>query len=92
MKSKIVNLRNHAYNILDMKNKLLRLVFGIFCIWCFIVVIVPFLTQNEASQQMLNHIEENDIDTRALFYTDSEEAKDAEFLLRSKKLHQIKDN
>ena len=75
-----------------MKNKLLRLGFGIFCIWCFIVVVVPFLTQNEASQQMLNHIEENDIDTRALFYTDSEETKDAEFLLRSKKLHEVNDN
>ena len=72
-----------------MKNKLFRLVFGIFFIWCFVAVIVPFLTQNEASQQMLNHIEENDIDTRALFYTDSEDAKDAEFLLRSKKLNEI---
>ena len=73
-----------------MKNKLLRFLFGIFCIWCFIVVIVPALTQNEASQQMLKHIEENDIDTRALFYTDSEEARNAEFLLRSKKLSNSK--
>lgn len=73
-----------------MKNKLLRLLFGIFCIWCFIVIIVPFLTQNEASQQMLNHIEENDIDTRALFYTESEEAKNAEFLLRRKELFNSK--
>jgi len=75
-----------------MKKKLLKLGFGIFCIWCFIVVIVPALTQNKASQQMLNHIEENDIDTRALFYTDSEDAKDAEFLLRSKHLHEIDNN
>ena len=69
-----------------MNKKLLQLLVGILGIWLFIAVIVPLCTQNQASQQMLNHIEENDIDTRALFYTESETAKDAEFLLRSKKI------
>lgn len=72
-----------------MNKKLLQLLIGILGIWLFIAVIVPLCTKNQASQQMLNHIEEHDIDTRALFYTESEAAKDAEFLLRSKKISNL---
>lgn len=58
---------------------------GIGCIWLFMVVIVPLFTQHKAATEVLDFIEKREIDTRALFYTESEEAVKAEFLMRQKK-------
>lgn len=68
-----------------MSKKVGKLLLGILSIWLFIVVIVPFCTQGKNAQQILKHIEANDIDTRALFYTESEAAVKAEFLMRRTK-------
>lgn len=59
-----------------------QFIIGIAAIALFISVIVPIFSQNETSARMLEYIEEEDIDTRALFYTESEEAVQAEFLMR----------
>ncbi len=58
---------------------------GIFAIYGFIFYFVPLLTQNATSQQMIQFIEAKDIDAGALFYTESEEATKAEFLMRRDK-------
>ncbi len=63
-----------------------QLLLGIACIMLFVIVIVPIFSQNETSARMLEYIEEEDIDTRALFYTESEEAVQAEFLMRQQKV------
>ena len=66
--------------------KYVQLVAGIIMIWMFIFMFVPLLNNNEASQRMLDFVEEREIDSGVLFYTESEESVQAEFLLRQKRL------
>ena len=60
----------------------LQLLVGCGLIYGFIFYLVPFFTQNEASKEVLEFVESRDIDSGALFYTESEEATQAEFLMR----------
>ncbi len=64
-----------------MLQKSFKLSLGVFAIWLFIAVIIPFCTQEKNTQQVLKHIKANDIDTRALFYTESEAAVKVAFLM-----------
>jgi hypothetical protein len=57
---------------------------GIGGIVLFMAVIVPFFTKNKMTREVLDYAEKREIDTRALFYTDSEAAVKAEFLMRQK--------
>lgn len=61
-----------------------QLLLGISGIVLFMAVIVPFFTKNKMTKEVLDYAEEREIDTRALFYTDSEAAVKAEFLMRQK--------
>lgn len=62
--------------------KQLQLLLGCGFIYAFIFYLVPLFTQNEASKQVLEFVESRDIDSGALFYTESEEATQAEFFMR----------
>ena len=66
--------------------KYVQFIVGIMMIWMSIFVFVPLLNNNEASKRMLDFVEEREIDSGVLFYTESEESVQAEFLLRQKRL------
>jgi len=57
---------------------------GLFAIYLFIVVVLPFLSNLPISQAAIETIEEREIDPRALFYTDSEQAVEAGWELNKK--------
>lgn len=61
-----------------------QLLLGIASIWGFMFLLVPLLTQNTASQQMIEFIEKRAIEADALFYTESEAALKSERLMRKK--------
>jgi len=64
--------------------KIGQLFLGLTLIWGFIFFLVPLLTQNSSSQQMIEFIERRAIEADALFYTESEDAVKSEFLMRKK--------
>ena len=69
-----------------MRKKWGQFCLGIAMIYTFTVWLLPLMTQQEHTQKVLKYIEEKDIDTNALFYTESDEAREAEYLLRKKRL------
>lgn len=62
-------------------HKWLKFLAGLFLIWLFIGCLVPWLTQIRSVAKMDDFIREHDIDARTLFYTESEEARDASFYM-----------
>lgn len=63
-----------------MKNRL-RLLLGLFIIWLFVWQLVPRLLTSRPYAQMNDFVREHDIDTGALFYTESPEAGEVEFYM-----------
>lgn len=68
--------------------KILRLLIGVFCIGFFIFGIAPLLLKNQASMEMKQFIEEENIDANALFYTESPKAGEVEFYFKKHQLPQ----
>ncbi len=66
------------------KNGLLHFLGGCLAIYLFIFQLVPFFTAWGKTAEVINYINENDIDVTPLFYTESEEAGAAVFLIRKK--------
>lgn len=52
----------------------LKLFIGLLVIYLFVGVVLPFLSNLPLSRAAIDVIEEQDIDPRALFYTESEQA------------------
>ena len=67
-----------------MQKKYKQFFLGLAFITLFVGWLVPTIVQQKQAQKVLNHIEERNIDTDALFYTESEEARVAEYLMRKK--------
>lgn len=67
-----------------MKNKTLSFLFGLFSIWFLIWVFTPFLLQ-QSKTEVLQMIQDKELDSSALFYSDSEEAVEANFEMMKKK-------
>ena len=61
--------------------KWLKFLGGLFLIWLFIWHFVPWLTHIQAVAKMDEFVREHDIDAGTLFYTESEEARDAAFYM-----------
>ncbi len=59
------------------------LLFGVFLIWLFMFVIAPWIQKSPSVKPLADFIEESGIDASALFYTEVEEASDAELYMRS---------
>ena len=54
-----------------------RLLLGLLAIYVFIAAVLPFLSRLPMSRAAIEVIEEQDIDPRALFYTESGHAVEA---------------
>ncbi|HAK61129.1 MAG TPA: hypothetical protein DCO77_12250 [Nitrospiraceae bacterium] len=59
------------------------LLFGIVLVWLFMFVIAPWIQKSPSVKPLADFIEESGIDASALFYTEVEEASDAELYMRS---------
>ena len=59
---------------------LFRFLGGVFCIWFVIWVFVPFVLQ-QTQTEVMNMVQAKELDTGALFYTESQEAMEAGFLM-----------
>lgn len=63
--------------------QILQFLIGLFCIWMLIWIITPLLLPQTEVMEM---IQEKEMNTSALFYTDSEEAVEANFeMMREKR-------
>jgi hypothetical protein len=62
---------------------ILQLLFGLFCIFIVIKVLVPFVLR-QAQLEWVGEIQEQGLDTGALFYSNSEEAVEANFEMLKK--------
>lgn len=54
-----------------------QLFLGLLSIYLFIAIVLPFLSNLPMSREAIEVIEEREIDPRALFYTESEQAVEA---------------
>lgn len=59
----------------------LKLLAGLFLIWLFIWQVAPLLKGIRAVGEMDDFVREQEIDAGALFYTESEEARNAAFYM-----------
>lgn len=59
-----------------------KLLFGLFVIYCFIWHLTPMLTSGQAATKVRQHIEEQNIEAGALFYTESEKAIESYFFFQ----------
>ena len=60
----------------------LGLFFGFFLVWIFMFVIAPWIQESPAVRPLADFIEETGIDAGALYYTEVEEASEAELHMR----------
>lgn len=63
--------------------KLTALVLGFFFVWIFMFLIAPWLQKSPSVQPLADFIEETGIDASALYYTEVEEASEAELHMRT---------
>lgn len=59
------------------------LLLGIVLVWLFMFVIAPWIQKSPSVKPLADFIEESGIDASALFYTEVEEASEAELYMRS---------
>ncbi len=62
-----------------------KLLLGLFFIWLFIWKLAPALVDFAGGSKMIQFIENEDIDTGALFYTESPEVGQVEFFMNKNK-------
>jgi hypothetical protein len=67
-----------------MKNKILSFLIGLLCIWFVIWILTPFILQ-QTQTEVMQMVQEKELDTSALFYSDSEEAVEANFEMMKRK-------
>ncbi|MFT4666084.1 MAG: hypothetical protein ACI8YQ_000622 [Polaribacter sp.] len=67
-----------------MKNKILSFLIGLLCIWFVIWILTPFILQ-QTQTEVMQMVQEKELDTSALFYSDSKEAVEANFEMMKRK-------
>ena len=64
------------------KKNFLHFIIGCFTIYFFIFQLIPVLTSQGKTAEIIDYINENNIDATPLFYTESEEAGTAIMLIQ----------
>ncbi len=59
-----------------------KLIIGILLIWVFVFYFIPWVSTVSYMKPLIRFVQENDIDTSALYYTEIEEFAEADHMIR----------